>query len=57
MEKNKESKCKPDKKWMCRKKCEKVKREKCELAHANNKFAKHFYSFCKKELEKEELKK
>ena len=44
------------KKTYKRKKCEKVKRERCDLAHAENKFAKHFYSFCKKELEKEQLK-
>ena len=47
------SKCKTTYK---RKKCEKVKRERCDLAHAENAFAKHFYSFCKKELEKESLK-
>lgn len=51
--KEKESKTKKSYK---RKKCEKVKRERCDLAHAENKFARHFYSFCKKELEKEELK-
>ena len=38
-----------------RKKCEKEKRERCDLAHADNKFAKHFYSFCKKEMEKNDL--
>ena len=56
MEKNEQKKPK-SKKTYNRKKCEKVKREKCNLAHAENKFAKHFYSFCKKELEKEEMKK
>ncbi len=57
----KESKSKlENKKKSCfsykRKKCEKVKRERCDLAHAENPFAKHFYSFCKKEIEKEEMK-
>lgn len=48
--KSKQTECKKNYK---RKKCEKVKRERCDLAHAENKFARHFYSFCKKELEKE----
>ena len=56
MEKNEQKKKYKCKKTYKRKKCEKVKRERCDLAHAENKFAKHFYSFCKKELEKEELK-
>ena len=51
--KEKESK---SKKAYKRKKCEKVKRERCDLAHAENQFAKHFYSFCKKENEREQLK-
>ena len=51
--KDKESKSKKSYK---RKKCEKVKRERCDLAHAENKFARNFYSFCKKELEKESMK-
>jgi hypothetical protein len=50
---NEKTKCKRNYK---RKKCEKEKRERCDLAHAENKFAKHFYSFCEKEMEKNDLK-
>lgn len=52
MEKNEQQKPQCKKSYK-RKKCEKVKRERCDLAHAENKFARHFYSFCKKELEKD----
>ena len=56
MEKKNEQKKSKCKKAYKRKKCEKVKRERCDLAHAENPFAKHFYSFCKKENEREQLK-
>ncbi len=52
---NEKTKCKRQSQSYKRKKCEKEKRERCDLAHAENKFAKHFYSFCKKEMEKREL--
>jgi len=45
------------KKTYKRKKCEKVKRTRIDIANKDNEFDRHFYSFCKKELEKEELKK
>lgn len=51
---NEKTKCKRSISYK-RKKCEKEKRERCDLAHADNKFAKHFYSFCKKEMEKRGL--
>lgn len=51
---NEKTKCKRSISYK-RKKCEKEKRERCDLAHADNKFAKHFYSFCKKEMEKNDL--
>ncbi len=50
------TKCKRSSQTYKRKKCEKEKRERCDIANANNPFAKHFYSFCKKEMEKNELK-
>lgn len=38
-----------------RKKCEKTKREKQQVKNATNEFAKHYFTYCKKEEEKKEL--